>query len=287
MDLVRSLSLLRTWGLTVRAGDDIGIGPLAHFDERTLNHTVSIVPTAAIGGGTPESHVHVHENAQEFDVTYYRFVGYRGLWHTRGRNWIVWTEDLRHVFMSDDNLPPERAWVHVRFVLRHWMAAHLLSRSGFRRTHAVAGPLSGSPNRAGLLIAGPYLSGKTFLIHRLIEQGLVDALWEDDCAILDADWQAHCLVPQSDAICWMRRLPIQIMVCLDQTASRVEQIAAPIAARWAMRLSASWPLSWLPGAPEIQTTVAGLPERLVCFRAPERPSSQAVSAAIAEALASS
>ena len=284
MDLEDYISSMPSWGLS-RAGDQgLSVGPLEAFAETKPDLTVTVIPASAVPTGTATQRIHVQENAQAFDVVYYDFAGYHGLCHERGRNWILWSNDLSRFFISGGSHSEAQVWVHVRFILRHFIVSRLLAVPGFRRTHAVAGSLSGQTGM-GLLIAGPYLSGKTHLAESLMALGMVDELIEDDCAVLDPHWQLAALIPFPQALCRTRHLPIHMLVCLDPQATQVEECSAREAAAWAIRLQASWPVSWLPGAVPVHTDLPLVPSQLVACRSPLRPEATAIASVIQSTLA--
>lgn len=255
-----------SWGLSFLPNPIVG--PLNVLQ----NHpdvTVTLINPGDVPDGTKINQRHIHENAQEFDVDDYQFEGYHGLFHQRGRNWIIWTEDLKHIYVTPSPDKPNLTWVYVRFVLRHFILAHFMSRPGYRRLHAVAGPLT--TRDAGLMIAGPYLSGKTYLIQHLIEQGIVAEQFEDDCAVIDPDWRLHALIPAEKQIQQTRHTTIRAMICLDRTAPSIEVITPQDAAEWIFPIQASWPLSWLPPFVTLETHVESVPPTLVCLRMPEKP----------------
>ena len=256
-----------TWGLSFTSDDPI-VGPV-----KMLPHPpdlrVTLTHSSDVPQGTRLGQRHIRENAQEFDVEDYQFEGYRGLFHQRGRNWIIWTEDLKQIYVTPSQDNPKLTWVYIRFVLRHFILAHFMTRPGFRRLHAVAGPLA--HKESGILIAGPYLSGKTYLIQQLIEQGLVTEQFEDDCAVIDPDWQLHALIPAESQIQSTRHTPIRLIICLDSTAQSIESITPQRAAEWAYPIQASWPLSWLPPFVTVETSVESIPENLICLRMSDKP----------------
>ena len=218
--------------------------------------------------GVARETVHVRENAQQFAVTYHDFAGYRGLYHHHGRNWILWTRDGRHVFVARGPEARARTWAYARFVLRHFIVARFLRRPGFRRIHAVAGAL---PGGGALVVAGPYLSGKTFLLEGLIAAGIAIEIVEDDCTVLSPGWDVNCLIPAESELRRTRRLPVRALVCLDRAAPAIVALAPAAAARWAMAIQASWPLPWLPEAGEIATTPGPCPPISAACARPSAP----------------
>lgn len=257
-----------TWGLSFVPDGDPIVGPLKML-QYPPDVTVTLIGLDDIPTGTKINQRHIRENAQEFDVDDYEFEGYRGLFHRRGRNWIIWTEDLKRIYVTPSPENPTLTWVYVRFVLRHFILAHFMSRPGYRRLHAVAGPLVS--HESGLMIAGPYLSGKTYLIQCLIESGLVAEQFEDDCAVIDPDWLLRALIPAEKQIQQTQKSAIRIMLCLDRTAEVIESITPLQAAEWAFPIQASWPLSWLPPLMTVETGVEFVPTDLACLRMPEKP----------------
>ncbi len=257
-----------SWSLGIAPNAELITGPLHKFQTSQPQMIVTVVQPDDILPGLEGETVHIKENAQEFDITYYDFDGGRGVFHHRGQNWIVWTDDLKHVFVSAGRESGPITWVRVRFVLRHFIVARLMAQHGYRRIHAVAGELADS---TGLMIAGPYLSGKTFLLEHLIREGVVSALVEDDCAVISPEWQLDCLIPQEHTLQQTRHLNIRAVVCLDKTVQNPQRITPIEAANWAFPIQASWPLSWLPGSAPIDTRVNHIPTRLQCLRLPEKP----------------
>jgi hypothetical protein len=279
MSLTPFIGVAPTWGLVFPAdgnGDPIS-GPLASFATEP-DITVTVIKPNDIPDGKPTLTRQIDENAQSFDVTYYRFEGYKGLFHHGGKNWILWDEEMKHIFIAHGKEDWARTWVYVRFVLRHFIVGHLMQRPNYRRVHAVAGTLA--DGQSGILIAGRWLTGKTYLIERLIEQGIVLDLIEDDCAVVDENWILHCLIPNEFEQRATRQLPIRAIVCLDDQDNVIEQIAPHQAAEWAFSLSASWPLHWLPPTIPIETTVPNVPTDLVALRLPAKPAIPEASAAI-------
>jgi hypothetical protein len=136
----------------------------------------------------------------------------------------------------------------------------------------------------GLLIAGPYLSGKTYLLEHLIAAGLVTEIFEDDCAIISPVWELYALLPAEHELRAMRRLPVTALVCLDEAAATIAPISPERAARWAFPIQASWPVSWLPGASTLDTAVGPVPAWLCCLRTPARPQPDCVTRHIASLL---
>jgi hypothetical protein len=273
----RLLATAPTWCLGATEDGRLMTGPLRNFST-SPDQTVTVVGPTDIPPGTPTGRRHVRENAQQFDVVDHDFPGYRGLYHEGGGNWILWTDDLHQIFVSRGEEEWARTWVYARFLLRHCIVARLLARSGYHVLHAVAGPLAGADD-AGLLIAGPYRAGKTFLLRTLIAHGMITEEIEDDCAVIDAEWRLHALLPDENEVRIERRIAVRAMICLDRHANRIEPIAPEDAARWAAAIQTSWPLNWIPGAPERSGAPITAPADLRCLRMPERP-------AIDDALAS-
>jgi hypothetical protein len=284
MDLEVKFSAMPSWGLSTAGDRELSVGPLKAFAETKPDLSVTVIPETAVPLGTATRRLHVQENAQAFDLVYYEFAGLRGVWHERGRNWILWSQNLNRFFISRGPQSEAQVWVHVRFILRHFIVSRLLAAPGYRRSHAVAGSLSAQPGM-GLLIAGPYLAGKTHLIESLMALGVIDELVEDDCAVLDPQWQLAALIPRAESLCRTRHLPIHMLVCLDPQATQIEEFAAPEAAAWAIRLQASWPLSWLPGAVPVHSDLPLVPSQLVAWRAPLRPEVTAIARLIQASLA--
>lgn len=266
MTLENSTSL--TWGLGFLPDGNPTVGPLKMLSYPAAV-TVSLINSSDVPDGINLGQRHIRENAQEFDVDDYQFEGYRGLFHQRGRNWILWTEDFKRVYVTPSVDNPKLTWVYVRFVLRHFILAHFMSRPQYRRLHAVGGLLTNK--ESGLLIAGPYLSGKSYLIQKLIEHGIVAEQFEDDCAVIDPDWRLHALIPAENQIQRTRHTSICAVICLDSTAQSIESITPQRAAAWAFPIQASWPLSWLPPYMTVETSVESIPENLACLRMPEKP----------------
>jgi hypothetical protein len=285
--LLDLLATAPTWALGTGADGNPVVGPLVLITTPP-DLTVTVIAPEDVPAGSAGKTVHIHENAQQFDITYYEYAGMRGLFHHRGRNWILWTTDLRHVFVARGTEEWARTWVYARFLLRHFIVAGLLQRPGYRRLHAVAGPLAdrgtGASQPGGLLIAGPYLSGKTYLIEQLIAAGLVTELVEDDCAVISPDWEVYALLPAEHELRATRRLPVAALVCLDEAATTITPIAPEQAAHWAFSIQASWPVSWLPGASALDTTVGPVPTRLPCLRVPARPQPTCVAQRIVQLL---
>ena len=88
-----------TWGLSFFSDSNPVVGPL-----KMLQHPpevmISLINPEDVPAGIKINQRHIRENAQEFDVDDYEFEGYRGLFHQRGRNWIIWTEDLKRIYVT-------------------------------------------------------------------------------------------------------------------------------------------------------------------------------------------
>ena len=281
MTLESLIGVSPTWALTLNAEGGGIVGPFSPGGSEP-GLTITLIQPSDVPSGVPTERRHIRENAQDFDVVYHDFANYQGLWHERGQNWLLWTKNMKRIFISEGPEDSARRWVHIRFILRHFILRHLLSLSGYRRLHAVAGPCVGAAHDAGILIAGPFLSGKTYLIHKLIEQGMVSELVEDDCAVVDADWQLHCLIPDEHEVQQMRRLPIRGMVCLDPQVQTIDPLESYAAAAWALGIQGSWPLLWLPDTPAPVTSLVSAPPFPSCLKMPYRPPIEEAIAAIRE-----
>ena len=181
--------------------------------------TVSLVADGAVPAGDPTGRSHIVENAQHFDVIHHSFRGFGGIWHERGQNWILWEPGGNH-FAVTAGRHAGGDWVHVRFVLRHLIVSGLVARPDWHCAHAAAVSLSADPG-AAVLIAGPYLSGKTVLAKRIIAAGLGTAIVEDDCAVLDDEWRLTGLLPRERAVATAWRGRLHAIVGLDERVSEV------------------------------------------------------------------
>src|SRR3954454_21374338 len=126
MSLKEQIAAAPTWALGTAANGNPAVGPLATFNSLAPDLTVTVIDPSAVPVGIARSTVHVSENAQQFDITYYDFAECRGLFHHHGRNWVLWTDALRHVFVSRGLEDWARTWVYARFLLRHFIVARLL-----------------------------------------------------------------------------------------------------------------------------------------------------------------
>lgn len=264
----------RTWSLVLSAAHELTSFPLAQMPVgATSCGTVSVIKRDDVPRGELEQVRHIRENAQEFDVSYYRFPECPGLLHGRGGNWILWSNDQSSFFVTENANDPAQTWIHTRFILRHLIVDHFLMQTGFRRIHAAAGTLL---DGSGLIIAGPYLSGKTYLLNALLKHGLLLDWVEDDCVVVDADWTLHALIPTPETVCEIRKLRLSIMVCLDKSCVEAERITTEEAMGWALSIQASWPVSWLPHHSTISISVPEFKRELFCMRVPERPAPEDV-----------
>jgi len=235
----------------------------------------SLIPPPALPDVPPGETISVHENAQSFDITYYDFGAYHGLYHHRGENWIFWDHSTKHYAVSSAQGLTDKAWVNIRYIMRHTVVDGLLTTPGRRRLHAVTGILAGGADD-GILIIGPYLSGKTVLLNTLIRAGVVSELVEDDCAVIDSSLVNFCLIPQRDEKRALRRLNIRAIVCLDKEITTPQAISAESALSWGVQIQASWPFFWLPHDSRIETTLHAAPPDVPALRLPEKPDLAAV-----------
>jgi hypothetical protein len=283
MTLLELIAREATWGVTLMPDERVAVGPLPFSSSGTLQlpqRTVTVIDPAAVPIGTPTNRVRIVENAQAFDVIYHVFDGFHGLYHERGKNWILWTLDLKHFFVSRGIESASHTWIYARFLLRHIIVGELLQRTGYRRLHAVVGTVANRGLDEGILIVGPYLSGKTYLLEQLIHCGIALDIAEDDCTVIDSDWRVHALLPVESEYRTTRILGIRAMVCLDRATTHIEVITSTTAASWAFPIQASWPLSWIPGFPPPQTQVEYVPAALPCLRCPEQPAIDEIISAI-------
>ncbi|MDQ1516209.1 MAG: hypothetical protein QOE80_2039, partial [Actinomycetota bacterium] len=191
------------------------------------------------------------------------------------------------LFVTADRSWPT-TWVHVRFLLRHFIVSGLLTRPGHHCIHAVValGPTSAGP-RQGLLVAGPSGSGKTRLVNRLVEQGVVSGVVEDDCAVIDSDWGLISLMPTEHELRRPQRLEVGAVVLLDADASAPEALSPRAAADFAARCPTPWPARWLPGATPRRARMSDPPPALRALRVPARSDTDdAVLEAVAQLTAS-
>ena len=268
----------RIWAIIENQKHDLMTVPVSELETGAApSAMVNVIRPDQLPDGVFEKTLHVRENAQEFDVHYYRFPRHHGLLHGRGGNWIVWSNDLAQFSVTETANNPAQTWVHARFLLRHLIVDQFLMQTGYRRIHAAGGTLL---NRTGLLIAGPYLSGKTYLLNALIERGLLLDWVEDDCAVVDADLTLHALIPLPDTVCQTRRLQLTIILCLDKSCTHVEPMSTRDALQWALNLQASWPVSWLPHHSQISTDISPFKRDLLCLRVPECPTPEDVITAL-------
>src|SRR5687768_9969219 len=99
MTLTSFIGVAPTWGLTFPIDGNPVSGPWASFASPPDLTITVIKPNEIPRGKTTLTH-HVKENAQSFDVTYYDFERYQGLFHHGGENWMLWDEKLKHIFIA-------------------------------------------------------------------------------------------------------------------------------------------------------------------------------------------
>lgn len=254
---------LRSWGLELRPGTEPLVGPLGAFLRRSPTTVVSALAPEAVTPGRPVGHRTVTEWKGTATVEYHAFDGYDGLFHHGGGNWVLWNADLSRWGVTGSPSWPA-TWVHVRFLLRHLIVAGLLARPLHHCVHAVVAEAEGTD--VGVLVAGPNGSGKTRLVNRLVERGVVSAVVEDDCAVVDTDWALTCLMPTEHELRRPRRLDVAVAVLLDADATGPEVVPARVAADFAACCPTPWPAAWLPGATPRAERMDDPPARLRALR---------------------
>ena len=84
MALLDLLATAPTWALGIAADGNPVVGPLAAFATTPPDLTVTVIAPEDVPAGAPGETVHIRENAQEFDVTYYAYTGMRAASSTIG-----------------------------------------------------------------------------------------------------------------------------------------------------------------------------------------------------------
>lgn len=259
----------RAWALELRDGADPLVGPTSAFRVRTPTVIVTVVDADSVPPGRVVDRREIAEWKGASTIDYYAFDGHDGLFHHGGGNWILWNHDQNRWFVSAHASWPT-TWVHVRFVLRHLIVAGMLTRPDHHCVHAVVAEadLGGGPS--GLLVCGPTGSGKTRLVNRLVELGVVSSVVEDDCAVVDRSWVLTSLIPTEHELRRPRHLPIGAVVLLDPEVRDPEPVPARLAADFAAACPTPWPAAWLPGATPRAARMGEPPARLRGLRVPAR-----------------
>jgi hypothetical protein len=261
----------RAWGLELGGGTAF-VGPLTAFHRHTPSVTVKVISSDDVSGGVLTGRTEVVESGAAFAVDYYRFDGLEGLFHRGGGNWILWNAYMTQFYVTEQASWPT-TWVHVRFLLRHLIVSRLIERPGHHCLHAVvargAEDLGSDPTR-GLLVAGPSRSGKTRLVNRLIEGGVVEDVVEDDCPVIDDDWRMTSLIPTQHELRRPRHLDVAAVVLLDPEVDKPETAPAQVAAEFAVRTPTPWPAPWLPAAAPRRPEMAEVPPGLRVLRVSPR-----------------
>ena len=243
------------------------MGPLGAFGRRSPTTVVSVLDPNAVQPGRPVGKRTISEWKGSAPVDYHAFDGHEGLFHHGGGNWVVWNADLSRWGVTRSPSWPT-TWVHVRFLLRHLIVAGLLARPRHHCVHAVVAEAEGTGG--GVLVAGPSGSGKTRLVNRLVERGVLSAVVEDDCAVVDADWRLTCLLPTEHELRRPRRLDVAVALLLDAGAAGPEAVPGGVAAEFAVSCPTPWPAAWLPGATPRAERMEDPPARLRALRVPAR-----------------
>lgn len=170
-DLLARVGAAPTWGLSF-SEPEVSAGPLHAFGAGNVDLTVTLVEAADIPIGVAKDRREIREWSGVSELIQYEFVGLSGIQHSGGGNWVLWTPDLKRVFVSKAD-SPARDWIHARFLLRHFAVAALVARPGHRQMHAVAASVPGT--REAVVIAGPTASGKTTLMNRLLHRGVLES----------------------------------------------------------------------------------------------------------------
>ena len=270
MDLDRLVEAAPAWCARLGDGTDVWTGPEAAFGGGPApTHRVARLAVDALAPpATPGTAVPVHESgAGSFSVEHHDLGGWTGVWHPVGRNWVLVSSDGQR-WAVGGSPSPAQSWVHVRFVLRHLVTAHLLARPRAQVVHAVAArhDSGGDPVVA---VVGPTTSGKTRLVNRLVATGVLDEVVEDDCAVV-ADGALAGLFPTEHELRRLRVHPIGAVVALDETVDRVREGDLADVARWAAACQVPWPVDWLPGAPTRPSTPTPFAAGTTCIVAPIR-----------------
>lgn len=266
LDSAALASSQSSWGLAFEGAGLPVAGPLEAFSSSEVAYVISIVPLKAIKRGILLRTTKHSDRKGEYWLNYYKFEGYTGVWHPRGNNWVLWSDDLRHFVISET----ENSWVHVRYVLRHLIVSRLLSQKRYFHLHGAIGL---SRHNSGHLFVGASGSGKSHLVRRLVQDGVIQDCLEDDCAILDEDWNAVYLTPEIDKLKSAGCVKINTLVCLDEDLAEPRPINHAEAIALANRTTPPWPAGWLPGAPPVTRHVVKIPMRVRTFGVPARDSS--------------
>jgi hypothetical protein len=256
----------RAWGLEFRpGGDDMLVGPLSGFRRRSPTTVVTVIAPDAVPPGQPVGRREITEWKGPSGLEYFDFDGYQGLLHHGGGNWVLWNPDLSRLFVTAAPSWPT-TWVHVRFVLRHLIVAGLLTRPDHHCIHSVVAESPGG----GVMVVGPTGSGKTRLVNRLVEQGVVSGVVEDDCSVVDSDWGLTSLIPTEHELRRPRSLPVRVAILMDTDAAEPEAVTGEVAAAFAAATPTPWPAAWLPGATPRAARIGSPPAGCSALRVPAR-----------------
>ena len=272
-----------TWGLGFTAEGASVCGPFATF-ENAPELTVTLLPSELEPGERVQvATKRIEEWRGLADMTYYRFADYDGMWNGAGKNWVLWTggETPRHFFVTAA-ADAARDWVHVRFILRHFNIARLVSRFGNYCAHAVVGTLPGTER--GVLIAGARYAGKTFLLNELLRRGVLQEMVEDDCAVFTPDWRAVCLLPQEETARTARIVQLAAIVCLDEHAAGLHPFASEAVVAFLEEMLTPWPCEWLPEANARRADCGFALPNVPCFQFPQRAADSALFEQLVNAL---
>lgn len=238
-DLLAKVGAASTWGLSF-SGPEVAASPLSAFGASSVDLTVTLVEVADIPRGVAQDRQEIHEWSGVYELTKYEFGGMTGVQHSGGGNWVLWTPDLKRVFVSRTD-SPARDWIHARFLLRHFAVAALLARPGHRQMHAVAASVPGT--REAVLIAGSTASGKTTLMNRLLHRGVLEECLEDDCVVVSPEWTAIGLMPLEREFRRSFSSKVKLVIGLENSADASNH---GIDASRGFSFQAPWPASWLP-----------------------------------------
>jgi hypothetical protein len=195
-----------------------------------------------------------------------------------GGNKIAWSADQRRFWLTPAR-DAHLSSVHVRFVLRHLTTVLLGQDLAARAVHAVVGSLM---TGGALAVCGPTRSGKTRLVNRLLVDGVLDRVVDDDCPVLAAGARLHGAVPARYEIVRAWSIPLAGLILLDDATTSPREMSAVEAEAFLLRTPRPWPAPWLPNPDQ---TVAGgslLPTGLPVLALPMRDDGEADHRAVTE-----
>ncbi len=259
-----------TWCARLADGDDVWSGPAPSFGAGlAATHRVSLLAADALAppgrGGTP---VEVQESgAGTFVVVHHDFGRWTGVWHPVGCNWLLVSDGGTRWAVTAGSTPAQ-SWVHIRFVLRHLVTAHLLARAGAQVVHAVAATHR-RPHIGAVAVLGPSRTGKTRLVNRLVAAGVLGEVVEDDCGVV-VEGSLAGLFPTEHELRQLHIHPLAAVVALDDRVDAVADADRVQTASWAARCPVPWPAGWLPGTPSRPSRPVPLLAGTACFVVPPR-----------------